>query len=75
MREALCGRDLPHKSIRRIGSGRSPQSIAGMIQMLPLVFHGRARGLTARYHFLFRGKETAEATVDIHDQQITVKSD
>ena len=73
--EAYVAETFPYKSIRRIGSGRSPQSIAGMIQMLPLVFQrGRARGLTARYHFLFRGKETAEATVDIHDQQITVKS-
>jgi hypothetical protein len=66
---------FPHKSIRRIGSGRSPQSIAGMIQMLPLVFQrGRSQGLTARYHFLFRGKETAQATVDIRDQKITVEA-
>jgi epoxyqueuosine reductase QueG len=73
--EAYVAASFPHKSIRRIGSGRSPQSIAGMIRMLPLVFQrGRSQGLNARYHFVFRGKETAQATVDIHDRQITVEA-
>lgn len=73
--EAYVAETFPHKSIRRIASGRVPQSVTSMIKMLPMVFQrGRAKGLTARYHFLFRGKENLEATVAIHDQQITVES-
>jgi epoxyqueuosine reductase QueG len=72
--EAYVAENFPHKAIRRIGSGRAPRSIAGMLRMLPLVFQrGRSKGLTARYHFLFRGKEKLEASVEIHDQQITVE--
>ncbi len=72
--ETHAAETFPHKSLRRIGSGRSSASIAGMIGMLPLLFQrGRAKGLAARYHFRFHGKETLEATVDIRDQQIAVE--
>lgn len=66
---------FPHKSVRLIGSGRAPDSIAGMLRMLPLVFQrGRSKGLSARYHFTFHGKEKREATVDIREQQIVLKA-
>lgn len=72
--EAYVTKAFPYKSVRRIGSGRLPSSIGTMIAMLPLTFQrGQAEGLAARYHFRFRGKETVEATVDIHDQRITVE--
>lgn len=70
--EAYVPSAFPHKSVRRIGSGRLPGSVGNMFAMLPLQFQrGRSKGLAARYHFRFRGKETLEATVDIRDQRIT----
>jgi ferredoxin len=71
--EAYVSTTYPHKQVRRIGSGRSPASIASLIAMLPLVFQrGRAEGVAGRYHFRFHGKETMDATVDIRDQRISV---
>lgn len=72
--EAHVAATYPHKTMRRIGSGRSPASIANLVAMLPLVFQrGRSQGIAARYHFRFRGKECMEATVDIREQRISVK--
>ncbi len=71
--EAYVASAFPHKSVRRIGSGRIPSSIKGMVTMLPLLFQrGQSKGLAARYHFRFRGKEVLEVTVDIRDQHIKV---
>jgi epoxyqueuosine reductase QueG len=73
--EAYLSEAFPHKLIRRIGSGRAPESIAAMMKMLPLIFQrGRSKGLAARYHFIFRGVESMEATIDIRDQQIRVEA-
>jgi len=65
---------FPHKSVRRIGSGRTPASVRAMIAMLPLTFQrGRSKELAARYHFRFYGKEQVAATVEIRDQRIVVR--
>lgn len=73
--EAYLSEAFPHKLVRRTGSGRAPDSIAGMMRMLPLIFQrGRSKGLAARYHFIFRGQESMEATVDIRDQRIVVEA-
>lgn len=73
--EAHVAATFPHKTVRRIGSGRSVDSIQGLLHMLPLVFQrGRSVGLNARYHFRFRGREAAEATIDIRNQQIKVEA-
>ncbi len=72
--EAHVAATYPHKTLRRIGSGRSPTSIANLMTMLPLVFQrGRSHGIAARYHFRFHGKETLDATVEIRDQTISVR--
>lgn len=72
--EAYLSEAFPHKLIRRTGSGRAPDSIKGMMRMLPLIFQrGRSKGLAARYHFTFQGKESLQATIDIRDQQIVVE--
>ena len=71
--EAHVAARFPHKTVRRIGSGRIPESVKGMVAMLPLTFQrGRARGLAARYQFRFRGQESLDVTVDIRDQKISV---
>lgn len=72
--EAYVPRNFPHKSVRRIGSGRQPDSVRGMLAMLPIVFQrGQAKELAARYHFCFRGKEQIETTVDIRDRRISIR--
>lgn len=71
--EAHVAATFPHKSARRVGSGRVPESIRALITMLPLVFQrGQAKGITARYHFRFTGKESLETTIDIRNQRISV---
>jgi epoxyqueuosine reductase QueG len=73
--ETYVAESFPHKLVRRTGSGRAPDSIKGMMRMLPLIFQrGRAKGLAARYHFTFRGRESMQATIDIRDQQIVVEA-
>ncbi|SEH41599.1 4Fe-4S double cluster binding domain-containing protein [Magnetospirillum fulvum] len=73
--EDHAARVFPHKTVRRIGSGRRPTSVVAMMRMLPLLFQrGQAKGVAARYHFRFRGKETVETTVVIGDQRILVES-
>ncbi len=72
--EAHVAERFPQKTKRLIGSGRSPGSIAGFLGLLPHLFQGgAAKGLSARYHFRFHGRQTAEATVDIRDQKIVVQ--
>jgi epoxyqueuosine reductase QueG len=72
--EAYVPRNFPHKSVRRIGSGRRPDSVRGMLAMFPIVFQrGQAKELAARYHLCFRGKEQIETTVDIRDRRISVR--
>ncbi|MDR3485224.1 MAG: SCP2 sterol-binding domain-containing protein [Bradyrhizobium sp.] len=72
--EAHVAAVFPKKSVRRIHGGLPPDSVALLVRMLPLVFQrGQAKGLAARFHFRFRGRETVNATVDIRDQRITVE--
>ncbi|MBI5908205.1 MAG: SCP2 sterol-binding domain-containing protein, partial [Burkholderiales bacterium] len=73
--EAHVAATFPHKNVRRIGSGRSFDSVRGFIRMAPLVFQrGRSMAINARYHFRFRGREAAEATIDIRNQRIKVEA-
>jgi ferredoxin len=72
--EAHVMQKFPGKRPRLIGRGMTASSIANFIDMLPHLFQrGQAKGISACYHFLFRGREEAEATVEIRDQQISVQ--
>jgi Fe-S-cluster-containing hydrogenase component 2 len=65
---------FPHKRVRRVGNGLRVRSIDALIRGMPLSFQrGRAAGLAARYHFSFRGSESAEITVDIREQELVVR--
>ncbi len=64
---------FPEKTPRYISSGLTPNSITAFINGLPLAFQrGASKGLSATYHFVFTGKEPAEAYVRIHEQQLQV---
>jgi len=72
--EAHVAKTFPQKSVRRMHSGLSADTVSGFVQMLPLLFQRRrSKGLAARYHFRFRGAETLDATVDIREGQIRVE--
>jgi Fe-S-cluster-containing hydrogenase component 2 len=67
-------RRFPHKQVRRVGAVLRPTSIKGFIRTMRHGFQpGRAKGLSATYHFRFTGAEPAECTVMIRDQTIDVK--
>jgi NAD-dependent dihydropyrimidine dehydrogenase PreA subunit len=70
--EEHAAKKFPHKVLKRV-NGLRPSSIAGFVKSMPIVFQaGQSRGVDAVYHFTFTGAETAEATVIIRDQTLTV---
>ena len=71
--EGHVARRFPKKTTRRV-RGISPTSIRGFLFGMKLTFQREAsRGLSATYHFTFRGREPAEATVVIRDRTLTVE--
>ncbi len=71
--EAYVQRRFPHKTVRQVGSGIRPATVAGFVQGLPLLFQrGAAAGLDATYHFRFTGTEERDVTVVIRDGELTI---
>jgi hypothetical protein len=65
---------FPHKRTKLVSNGLRPTSIRSFLQALPHVFQRhRSEGLSATYHFDFRGDEPARATVVIRDKTIRVE--
>jgi NAD-dependent dihydropyrimidine dehydrogenase PreA subunit len=72
--EDYAQRRFPHKTLRRVGGGLRPRTIKGLLEGMPLVFQrGKAKGLTATYHFTFTGSEPRKATIVIRERQLTIK--
>jgi len=70
---AFAAKRFPHKPQRRVHSGLRARSIDGFLRALPWLFQrGQSLGLSARYHFDFRGRQTRQATVHIADRRIEV---
>ena len=62
---------FPHKKVRLVGNCMRPASAEGFIRGLPLVFNrGKAKGLSATYHFTFKGEKEFKYTVRIKDQAL-----
>jgi ferredoxin len=74
--EAHVQKRFPHKTVRQVrGTITRPRNIASLLFGMPLAFQRHAAGkLDAIYHFVFTGKEPAEATVTIRDGKITVEN-
>jgi putative sterol carrier protein len=73
--EAHARKRYPHKTIRPVRGSLRPRTIASLLFGMQVSFQRHAAGkLAATYHFVFTGKESAEATVTIHDGKITVES-
>jgi len=57
-----------------VKNGLRVGSVAAFARGLPVRFQrGRAGTLALRVHFTFRGSETAELTVDLRDQAISLE--
>lgn len=71
--EAHVQRRFPHKRVKRVHSGLAARSIPGFLAALPSLFQrGRAKDLSATYHFRFTGEEPREATVRISGPALSV---
>lgn len=74
--EKHAGQRFPHKEIKRVRPQIRPQSVDMLLRMMPLSFQrGRAKGVTARYHWTFTGDEEIQATIEIKDSQLTIERD
>jgi len=72
--EDYAQRRFPHKTLRRVGCGLRPRTIKGLLEGMPLVFQrGKAKGLSATYHFTFTGSEPRKATITIRDRQLNIR--
>jgi ferredoxin len=73
--EAHVRKRFPHKTLRYVRRSLRPRSVANLLFGMRLSFQRRAAGnLKAVYHFVFTGKEPAEATVAIRQGTLTVET-
>lgn len=72
--ESYAAARFPHKAVKRVGRATRTASIRAFLGFLPLAFQrGRAKGLSATYHWTFTGDEALTATVRIERQKISVR--
>jgi Fe-S-cluster-containing hydrogenase component 2 len=72
--EEFARRKWKHKTVKPVGSGLRPRSIAGLLTFLPHVFQpNQSRGLDAVFHFRFTGAEEREVTIRIRNQTIEIE--
>src|SRR5437764_102906 len=73
--EAHVRKRYPHKTVRQVRNSLHPRSIENLLLGMTLAFQRQAAGkLEAIYHFVFTGREPAEATVVIRSGKITVEN-
>jgi len=71
--EAIARRKFKNKTVKPVGSGLRPRSIAGLLNLMPYVFQpNQSRGLDATVHFTFTGAEEREATIRIQNRTLEV---
>ena len=74
--EMVARRKFKNKTVKQVGNGLRPRSIAGLLQFMPYVFQpNQSRNLDAIFHFRFTGAEEREATITIKNRTIDVKDD
>lgn len=65
---------FPHKKIKYVGNSLRPSTIDGFLNGMPVIFQpSKSAGLNATFHFTFTGHESQQATVEIHNQTLSVK--
>jgi ferredoxin-NADP reductase/Fe-S-cluster-containing hydrogenase component 2 len=72
--EAVARGKFKNKTVKPVGNGLRPRTIAGLLQFMPYVFQpNQSRGLDAIFHFTFTGAEQREATITIKNRAIDMK--
>jgi ferredoxin-NADP reductase/Fe-S-cluster-containing hydrogenase component 2 len=72
--EAVARRKFKNKTVKPVGNGLRPRTIAGLLYFMPFVFQpNQSRGLNATFHFKFTGTEEREATITIRDRAIEIQ--
>ena len=72
--EAIARRKFKNKTVKPVGNGLRPRSIAGLLNFMPYVFQpNQSRGLDATFHFTFRGAEEREVTIRIQNRTLDIK--
>ena len=72
--ESHVQKKFPHKNIVRVGNGIHISSVAAFINSMSSAFQrNKSEGLSATYHFTFRGDEQEKATVVIKDKTTLVE--
>jgi ferredoxin len=73
--EAHVQKRYPHKTVRHVRNSLRPRTITSLLFGMPLSFQRQAAGkLDAIYHFVFTGKEPAQASVTIRSGKISVEN-
>ena len=71
--EEHVAKRFPHKTPQKVRGSLHPKSIDGFLEYMHLQFQpGKAKDLTACYHFTFTGAEQREATVRIDRGRLEV---
>lgn len=64
---------FPNKSIKHVGNGIRPQTVASFLSSMSFAFQrNQSEGLDATYHFTFSGSEESKATIVIRNKALTV---
>lgn len=72
--EDVARRKWKNKTVKPVGNGLTPRTIAGLLTFMPIVFQPeQSRGLDAVYHFTLTGAENRKATITVKDRKITIR--
>jgi ferredoxin-NADP reductase/ferredoxin len=71
--EAVARRKFPNKTVKPVGNGQRPRSIAGLLSLMPHGFQpNQSRGLDAIFHFSFTGAEQRNVTIKIQNRTLEI---
>jgi ferredoxin-NADP reductase/Fe-S-cluster-containing hydrogenase component 2 len=72
--EAVARRKFKNKTVKPVGNGLRPRTIAGLLNFMPYVFQPiQSRGLDATFHFTFTGTEHRDVTITIRNRTLDIK--
>jgi ferredoxin-NADP reductase/Fe-S-cluster-containing hydrogenase component 2 len=72
--EAVARRKFKKKTVKPVGNGLRPRSIAGLLNLMPFVFQpNQSRGLDATFQFTFTGAENRSVTIKIQNRTLEIK--
>src|SRR5262249_456619 len=72
--EAVARRKFKNKTVKTVGNGLRPRTIAGLLNFVRFVFQpNQSRSLDATFHFTFTGAEERQATITIRNGTLDIK--